>query len=304
MNKTFANNLKKYRMAKSLTQEKVAEMLGVSVQSVSRWECGQTLPDALMLPEIALIYAITVDDLYKESFYAYDNYAQRMASVYDTTLDFDDFVRANAEFIKLEKSNTLSAEDLRIWGTIFCKMENYSKDRALFLLNSSINKSKGVEETVWYRSYAQMIDLNISIGKADIIIEELKSAIKNSPNNLEQQSLLLYALNRAKKYEDGYKKFLEMLVLYPNDWRILTMGGDICWNLEKQEKAFMYWDKAISLNSEFLDAKYSKAFAYEKLGNKEKAYDIWMEIVKKLRSVGCDIEADTEEKRAEMIFKR
>ena len=37
---TFCKNLKRRRLAKNLTQEQAAEALGVSTQSVSRWECG------------------------------------------------------------------------------------------------------------------------------------------------------------------------------------------------------------------------------------------------------------------------
>ena len=50
---TFTKNLKRFRTAKNMTQEQVAQALGVSTQTVSRWECGTTLPDVAMLPEIA-----------------------------------------------------------------------------------------------------------------------------------------------------------------------------------------------------------------------------------------------------------
>ncbi len=43
----FCENLKKYRLSKNYTQEQVANHLNVNVQTVSRWECGTTLPDVL-----------------------------------------------------------------------------------------------------------------------------------------------------------------------------------------------------------------------------------------------------------------
>ena len=36
----LAENLKKYRIIKNLTQEDVAEYLGITAQSVSKWESG------------------------------------------------------------------------------------------------------------------------------------------------------------------------------------------------------------------------------------------------------------------------
>lgn len=43
----FSTNMKKYRVQSFLTQEQVAEKLKVNPQTVSRWECGTTMPDVL-----------------------------------------------------------------------------------------------------------------------------------------------------------------------------------------------------------------------------------------------------------------
>ena len=45
MNSNFANNLKKLRKDNNLSQEELALELGVSRQSVSKWESGQTYPE-------------------------------------------------------------------------------------------------------------------------------------------------------------------------------------------------------------------------------------------------------------------
>ena len=39
-NMFFSDNLRRLRLEKGLTQEQLAQRLGVSAQSVSRWECG------------------------------------------------------------------------------------------------------------------------------------------------------------------------------------------------------------------------------------------------------------------------
>jgi len=59
----LAENLKSLRRGKNLTQEDAAELLGVSPQSVSKWERGETLPDITLLPALANLYKVSVDFL-------------------------------------------------------------------------------------------------------------------------------------------------------------------------------------------------------------------------------------------------
>lgn len=63
MNIYFGENLKALRQKRNLTQEKLAEFLNVSFQTISKWERGDTYPDISMLPEIALFFNVSVDDL-------------------------------------------------------------------------------------------------------------------------------------------------------------------------------------------------------------------------------------------------
>ncbi len=52
-----------YRKAKGMTQEELAEQLGVSPQAVSKWENGAACPDIQLLVPLARIFAITTDEL-------------------------------------------------------------------------------------------------------------------------------------------------------------------------------------------------------------------------------------------------
>ena len=59
----LSENLKALRVSRGLTQVQAAELLGVSKQSVSRWENGVTCPDITLLPALASLYETTVDGL-------------------------------------------------------------------------------------------------------------------------------------------------------------------------------------------------------------------------------------------------
>jgi len=54
-------NLKKYRIMKNLTQEDVAGYLGITPQSVSKWERGESYPDIAFLPALANIFETSID---------------------------------------------------------------------------------------------------------------------------------------------------------------------------------------------------------------------------------------------------
>ncbi len=59
----LSENIKRLRRDKNLTQEALADFLGVTSQSVSHWERGESYPDITLLPEIAEFFNISVDCL-------------------------------------------------------------------------------------------------------------------------------------------------------------------------------------------------------------------------------------------------
>lgn len=59
----IGENLKKLRAMKNVTQESLAEYLGVTFQAVSRWETGAAYPDIELLPNIARFFEVTLEEL-------------------------------------------------------------------------------------------------------------------------------------------------------------------------------------------------------------------------------------------------
>ena len=60
---TLGERLKMYRTQKGLSQEKIAEMLDVSRQAVTKWEAGQTTPSSDNLIALANLYDVSLDEL-------------------------------------------------------------------------------------------------------------------------------------------------------------------------------------------------------------------------------------------------
>lgn len=63
MNETFGQRLARLRKFKGLTQEELADKVGVSYQAVSKWENNISLPDISLLSTLADIFNVSVDEL-------------------------------------------------------------------------------------------------------------------------------------------------------------------------------------------------------------------------------------------------
>ena len=63
MDMTIGKRIAALRKEKGLTQEELAQHMGVSGQAVSKWENDQTCPDISALPKLARLLGVTVDEL-------------------------------------------------------------------------------------------------------------------------------------------------------------------------------------------------------------------------------------------------
>lgn len=59
----IARNIARLRREKGMTQEDLANYIGVSKASVSKWETGQSYPDITFLPQLATLFNISIDEL-------------------------------------------------------------------------------------------------------------------------------------------------------------------------------------------------------------------------------------------------
>lgn len=60
---SIGSTIKKLRRERNMTQEQLAECLGITANAVSQWECDRTAPDISQLPMLARILQVTTDRL-------------------------------------------------------------------------------------------------------------------------------------------------------------------------------------------------------------------------------------------------
>ena len=63
MEQTMGKRIAAGRKSLGLTQDQIAEKLGVTAQAVSKWENDQSCPDIAMIPRLAELFGISTDEL-------------------------------------------------------------------------------------------------------------------------------------------------------------------------------------------------------------------------------------------------
>lgn len=295
MNSTvFSENMKKFRLAKKYTQEDIAEKLCVTAQTVSRWECGTTLPDVLMLPEIAKLYGVIVDDLFKKHSVAYENYAQRLSALYEISDDPEDFLRCRLEYQKIIKSGKMSMQDRWDYAWLHMAMMYDCKDEALKWFDEVLSDKTDKNSLPYRRAASMKQDMLFSFGKGEEILKERQQKMDEAGGALDEREwiLLAEAYELAKQYEKALEVCKEALQKYPDNWELCLLVGCIYRDMKKYEEAIIYYEKAGKIGTYFCDEKYSIAMCYRDLGKFKEAHRLYLEIADIHRKNGYDVEAE------------
>ena len=64
---SIGKQIRELRKKSGMTQEQLADMIGISFQAVSKWENNIALPDITLVPKLARIFGVTTDDLFSFS---------------------------------------------------------------------------------------------------------------------------------------------------------------------------------------------------------------------------------------------
>lgn len=85
---SLSENIKKARLDSKLTQEQLAEKLGISPQAVSKWETSETYPDGALLPPLSNALGVSLDELFgNDSFSMADISHQIISLLHNTPAD-------------------------------------------------------------------------------------------------------------------------------------------------------------------------------------------------------------------------
>lgn len=144
----IGNKIKQLRYKASLTQEQLGDRLGLSAQAVSKWENAAAMPDITLLPDLAEIFGVSIDDLFDLTT---EQKIRRIENRMEVEEDLEpDVFREYEDFLK---DQTVRGADPQKAVSVLAhlyyhRMESYSR-KASHYARESIRKAPEKKECQW-----------------------------------------------------------------------------------------------------------------------------------------------------------
>lgn len=210
------------RKEKKMTQEELAESLGVTNKSVSRWENGKTMPDLSLIKKLTDILGITINELLSGEKLTKEEYQEKLEENIVNTIDYSH-----------KKIN-----HLKIILTIFIGLVIFSLGTLSILFGIDINRmyhNEPVFFSTWGFDYIPPINLD-SIKMEEAIKEYLiKRDEENNYYDNEKSFAALKTYLITKKSETKYFIYawiLQEKYYLENENVINDSGSSIPYKLE------------------------------------------------------------------------
>ncbi|MBR1640838.1 MAG: helix-turn-helix transcriptional regulator [Butyrivibrio sp.] len=207
-----SDNIKRYRKDMGLTQEELAEAMGVTIGAVSKWENGGNIPDITTLMELANLYNISMDELlgYDKSSKNIDALDKKIDDLCDQHRFEEAVSEANAALARYPHTFKILFRCARMYFYKYIE-EDKEKDResAIDLMNKSmeyLSQNTDPEITEYtIRIYIAELHREKDPEKA---LGELKSINYNGCNDATISKILLDTGKRDECLDVGSTGFL------------------------------------------------------------------------------------------------
>lgn len=238
----FSQNLAELRKKRGVTQDELAEFIGVTKASVSKWENGQSMPDIQLLPLLASYFNVTIDELVgyqaqlsKEQIRAaYQSFSAAFAE-----RPFDEVMEESRKMVKKYYScYPFLVQICVLWLNHSIELTDKEKQLAVWeemkrlCRHISANcRDEGLCNNV--RSLQAMIDLQS--GKPQEVIESLEEILSPIHCSFQDEGLLTQAYQMTGQKERA-EQFTQMM-MYLHLLSLLSLTGQyLCLHTTEPEK--------------------------------------------------------------------
>lgn len=279
--------IRKYRKQKNMTQEEMANRLGVTAPAVNKWENGVSLPDITLLAPIARLLDITLDTLL--------SFREEL-----TEVEINSIVQEVDSKFRLKNE---SFEEVFEW--VKKKIELYPNSYQLIwqmaVILDAWRMIKEIPDTEkydgyieqWYVHALESTDEKIRTGAADSLFgfytrkEQYEKAEKYlsyfSEQNPERKRKQAFLYSKTNRINEAYKTYEELLF---SGYQMLSVVLNGIYTLAMQDnnmqKAHAIVDKQEALAKLFEMGEYHEVFSRLELAMVEKDADTAVEIMRRI----------------------
>lgn len=236
----IGNQIKALRLCRGLSQETVAQHVGVTAQAVSKWERGAAMPDIALLPELATYFGVTIDALFALSD---DTRMERIQNMLWDVRYLDDAEVASSRSFLLQKA-ALEPKNGRPFE-LLADMENHiareHQSRAAEYAKEALRRDATLRDAHGELIFAMggfIADWNNASHYA--LIDYYKQYLSVHPDcqnaylAIMDQLIADYRLAEASEY-------LEKYAAINSNYRVLLYRGKIAWQDGRKGEAFEIW---------------------------------------------------------------
>ena len=150
----LGKKIRQLRFRAGLTQEQLAEKLGIGAQSVSKWENAVAMPDITTLPVLAEVFGVSIDDLFDLTS---DQRLNRIENSLDITEELpQDLFREYEDFLKTQLENDRNRQRATSLLAYLCwhRMNSCAKKAAGYA-KDAIRMAPGTKDCQWVLDRAE-----------------------------------------------------------------------------------------------------------------------------------------------------
>lgn len=293
----IGENIRALRVEQAITQDQLAEALGLTYQAISKWETGVTVPTVDSLPEIAAFFHVSIDDLFRPHMRAYRNRAERLLSLYEVSRTDEDYGKAEKAYTEMMTTGCTDPGDLLSYAILLDFRSQDYTNRAVDRYHIAIEAGRSEKGLPFYKGQRQLIGLLSRRSRIKESIDIHTCLLEKEPDDIQNHVSLAYAYHCAGKNEEAWSIIRNALTLAPDHALVLNLAGEVRRNQGFREEAIDFWKESFVRDPEMADNLFSLAFLAEEMGELDQAISYWRQCQAWLEQRGFQLEGDIPQKR-------
>ncbi len=252
----LGNKIRQLRKEKNLTQEQMAGYLNISPQAISKWEMGLSFPDTIMLPTIARLFKISLDELFEYNVEDTEKEIEKIRLEYNNYF-WSDFSKAEKILLNgLEKypaSVQLKTELFELYTYNLDKGEHII-NKAFELSSEIIHLSQDIFCTCRTKANLILVYQYLEEKKGEKHQQEIQETIRSIPYMYPY--MLQDRMRLSAEYLQGDKAITEAKNWKDIEWQELFNAcytlGNRCFEMGDYQKAMTSYMESVDVIERFM----------------------------------------------------